>query len=395
MIATPRHNCRLCDGHLRPALSLGEQYLVTFPQKVDQCLPKAPLDLVQCVDCNLLQLGHTAQPDLLFRQFWYRTGINQTMKDAMCDVVDTGLEYKSEGVWLDIGANDGYLLTQLPNEHKWTKIACEPALNFTAQLQEHCDHVIPDYFSSDHDCLKNKTRGACDVITSCACFYDVDDPNAFVGHIKKALAPGGVWINQLNDSPTMLKTNAFDSVVHEHLCYYDIPNLVKLYSRHGLTITRVRFNEVNGGSIRVMAHHDFDASQKILLHELPRCRPEKVEGFAKRVVRWKEVMQEWIDGLKHPLWGVGASTKGSTMLQYLDRSAQFVGVADRNPDKVGKLMVGSWVPITDEPTFRRADPKYAVVFPYSFKREILEREKFLRETGTTFIFPLPEIEMVL
>jgi NDP-4-keto-2,6-dideoxyhexose 3-C-methyltransferase len=393
MIFKKRDTCRVCAGALSPILSLGDQYLVRFPEKLDETLPKAPLSLMQCQGCNLLQLEHTTNPDLLFREFWYRSSVNQTMRDALQDVVDDALRYVRKGTWLDIGANDGFLLSCLPEG--WTKIACEPALNFKPMLEEHADHVIADYFSSDHDCLKDKTRGACDVITSVACFYDVDDPNQFVSDIVKALAPGGVWINQLNDSPTMLKANAFDSICHEHLAYYDIHTLAELYRRHGLIVSKISFNDINGGSIRVFAHKEVSGLRSLFLGDVPKCSPEQAQAFAKRTVRWKQEMGNLLSGIKGGIYGYGASTKGAVLLQYLDCDDMFIAVADRNPLKWGKLMVGSWIPIVDEAMFRKARPSHALVLPWAFANEFSERETEARAGGTAFVWPLPEIRIEL
>lgn len=393
MIATKRTTCRLCGEPFHPVLSLGNQYLVRFPDKIDEELPKAPLNLVQCDACNLLQLEHTTHPDLLFREFHYRSSVNQTMRDALQDVVDDALRFVRGGTWLDIGANDGYLLSCLPEG--WTKIACEPALNFKPLLEEHADHVIADYFTADHEVLKDKTRGACDVITSIACFYDVDDPNAFVSDIAKSLAPGGVWINQLNDSPTMLHRNAFDSVCHEHLVYYDLHNLAQLYARHGLVITKISFNEINGGSVRVFAHHEKAGLQALGLRDVPQIKPESAQAFAARVVRWREEMRGLIHSWKGGVWGYGASTKGAVLLQYLNCSDRFVAIADRNPLKHGKMMVGSWVPIVGEAEMRAARPYHALVLPWSFVGEFSDREAEARANGTAFVWPLPDIRVQL
>lgn len=394
MVATAIKNCRLCGGDLRDVLSLGNQYLVRFPDKIDETLPRAPLNLVQCTQCDLLQLEHTTVPDLLFREFFYKSGINQSMRDALQDIVDDGLAHsKQGGVWLDIGANDGTLLSCLPEN--WERIACEPALNFAPQLEEMAQHVIADYFSADHECLTKMGRGRCDVITAAAMFYDLDDPNGFLKDINRALTPGGVFINQLNDSPTMIKQNAFDAVCHEHLVYYDLHNLAELYRRHGLVVTKISFNDTNGGSVRVFAHKEVAGLKPLPLRDVPRVQERDAELFAQRTARWKQEFGNYLRGLKHGAWAYGASTKGTALLQYLECNEMFVAVADRNPSKAGKMMVGSWLPITDEVTMRKARPEHAVVLPWGFRKEFIEREQTARESGTALVFPLPNIEVVL
>jgi len=384
----PRLTCRACgDAGLQPILSLGEQYLVRFPKDIDLDLPRAPLNLVRCGFCGLLQLGETVDPDLLFKRFWYRTSINDSMRLAMKDIVRHGLEYHDGGSWLDIGANDGYLLSCVPGA--FTKIACEPAQNLEDRLHDVADLVISDYFTPD------KVDRQCQVITSVAMFYDLDNPGEFVAGVAKCLSEDGIWINQLNDSPTMLKANAFDSICHEHLCYYDVHTLKTLYAAHGLTLTEIRFNDVNGGSVRTIARK---SGMSLGLLDVPKVRLEDCEAFAERTQRWKQMATDLIRGplaLGGPLWVLGASTKGAVLLQYLDCDDAFIGVADRNPDKAGCLMVGSWLPITDELTLRSEKPKYGLVLPWAFRNEIVAREAALRRSGTTLIFPLPSLEFVL
>jgi NDP-4-keto-2,6-dideoxyhexose 3-C-methyltransferase len=389
---TKRTSCRACGaGSITHVLDLGIQYLPRFVKEPDQTLPKAPLHLVRCAACGLLQLEHTVNPDLLYREFWYRSGINQTMREALGNLVANGIRYVSEGRWLDIGANDGYLLSRVPIS--FHKTACEPALNFRADLEEHADEAVMEYFS--HEAVDGKTFT---MITSAAMFYDLDDPGHFLDSIRLSLEPGGFWINQLNDSPTMIKANAFDSICHEHLCYYDLWTLQGLYKRHGLTIVDLSFNDVNGGSARVTARRTADVmdGEPMSLLGVPKLGSAEVEGFAARTEAWRDVFGAMIEHLTGAIWCYGASTKGSTLLQYLGSTVGLVtAVADRNPMKHGLKMVGTWHPIRSEAEFRETRPSYAIVLPWAFKSEFDERERTTRARGTKFIYPLPDISVVL
>ena len=400
-LSTRRENCRSCGtGRLSPVLSLGNQFLVNFVPQICMGAPRSPLNLMRCGSCGLLQLEHTVSPDMLYREFWYRSSVNETMRDALEDVVKTGLLFHHSGTWLDIGANDGYLLSKVPPG--FTRIACEPALNFREELEKVADHVIAGFFSADHECLyrahrHDRARGACDVITSAAMFYDLDDPNAFVADIASSLSENGVWINQLNDSPTMLAKNAFDAICHEHLCYYDVHALEALYRRHGLTIIGVTYNDVNGGSIRVVAEKGGYKTRSIVLHEHRQVSERDAEQFALRTAKWKRNMTDLVTGslaYDKRMWLYGASTKGCALLQYLDLNEAFVGIADRNPRKFGKLMTGSWIPVRPEHEMRAEKPRYVVVLPWAFRNEFVVRETELLESGTTMLFPLPTIEFV-
>jgi len=392
-VYTERRTCRAChEPSLQPVLDLGNQFLVNFVDQPDPNLPRAPLHLHRCSSCGLLQLGHTVNPELLYREFWYRSGINESMRLALREVVSEGLLYASSGRWLDIGANDGYLLSQLPKQFE--RIACEPAMNLREDLFRVTENVISDFFKADHHLLEKK----CDVITSVAMFYDLDDPDRFVADIAKTLSKTGVWINQLNDSPTMLKQNAFDAVCHEHLCYYDVQALSRMYNRHGLVIVSVKYNDVNGGSVRICAKHADTVlrGENAMWHGV--VTEKNAKDFAGRVGKWKERMLDLIHGplvQRGALWCYGASTKGCALLQYLDTPGSFRAIADRNPAKFGKHMTGTWLKVTNEEEMRAERPPYALVLPWGFEGEFNVRERPLMNDGACLVYPLPNIKIVL
>lgn len=395
-----RTDCRSCKGTLlQKIIHLGTQYLVNFVPDIDVSLPKAPLTLMRCDGCGLLQLQHTVNPELLFRDFWYRSGINQSMRDALVDVVKSveKVRPEGEGVWLDIGANDGFLLSKVPDSY--LRIAVEPARTFTDELRKIADHVVSDFFTAEPDAFYNaKGKGRCDVITSAAMFYDVDDPDAFVADIAKVMSPNGVWVNQLNDSPTMLERNAFDAICHEHLCYYDIFSLKALYERHGLVITQVSYNDVNGGSIRVFATKKRAGVYGIPMLGFKSCSLADCLRFADRVKKWKVRFTDFMRGamaMHGPIWLYGASTKGSVLLQYLESAAHFAGIADRNPTKHGLKMAGTWIPVVPEDEMRAQSPRFVIGLPWAFADEFVKREREMLDNGTTFCFPLPDIRFVL
>jgi len=387
-IYTERSNCRVCEGQLENVIDFGNHYLTRFINEKDDSLPRAPLRLARCNLCGLLQLHEVVDPDLVYRQYWYRSGINQTMQRALLNLVRDGAAWHKSGTWVDIGANDGTLLKFVP--HSFNRIAYEPALNFKAELHEAADLVILDYFRADPG-LRDVQ-----VITSAAMFYDLDKPDEFVADIATALAPDGVWINQLNDAPTMIRDNAWDGVCHEHNVYYDLPNLEALYQRHGLKILRVAYNDVNGGSMRVTAARTEHRSPGLPSAD-PRDTPtpQQVLRFANRAQRWKQRMLRLAEVLPKPLYGYGASTKGGTLLQYLDIPDLLTAVAERNQLKWGLVQAGVWSPIISEESMREQSPGTLLVLPWAFRAEFIEREEELLAKGTTMLFPLPRIEMVL
>lgn len=387
--------CRMCgDKNLELVLSLGEQYVIGFVKERDDGLPKAPLELVRCHGCGLLQLLHSTQPSLMWGDtYGYKSSVNETMREALSDLVadahhqaDTCCDTKA--TWLDIGANDGFLISQVPSTYR--KIACEPVTQFHALLEEHADQVVPGFFSAD------AVNEPCDVITSAAMFYDLDDPNSFVEGIAQVLNKGGVWVNQLTSTRAMMQKTDLANIVHEHRFFPDESNLRRLYDRHGLAITSISYNDVNGGSMRITAQNKADA--KRTAPEVPALTNVEVADFVERTRRWKELMGWIVDAMAmagRSIWGYAASTKGATLLQFLDKSEFIVGIADRNHQKEGLMMPGVWVPITSEATMRQARPDVLFGLAWGFKTGMLEREAELRRSGTAFLWPMPEISFTL
>jgi hypothetical protein len=385
-VSTARKECRLCGGSLQVVLQLGDQYLPRFVEKKNLSLPKAPLNLARCSTCGLLQLGDVIDPDLLYREFWYRSGMNATMKSALREIVHEGLVYQDGGNWLDIGANDGTLLAEVPDTFK--KTSCEPARNFEEDLRAVSDTVVLDYFRPEH------YPRPFNVITSAAMFYDLDDPDFFVTGISRVLSLDGVWINQLNEASVMLAKNAWDGICHEHQVYYDLPNLRALYARHGLEIIGLSTNDVNGGSIRVVAGHSGKyRTGDTLGFSTPT--EEEVVHFSRRTFLWRHLFNRVVDILPRPVYGYGASTKGGTLLQYLLRDGFMEAIADRNPLKHGLVQSGVWTPIIGEEEMRERGPGSLLIMPWAFRTEFLQREEELRNKGTVMVMPLPNPEIVL
>ncbi|MBM3295583.1 MAG: class I SAM-dependent methyltransferase [Candidatus Aminicenantes bacterium] len=401
METVTRTTCRLCGAaRLREVFSLGEQYINDFVprERIGEGL-KAPLDLVLCESCSLLQLKHTAPQELLYaRYYWYRSGVTDTMKRALRDITEAveGLvELKSGDVVLDIGANDGTLLASyaVPG---LKRVGCEPADNLIGWLREKADHVIHDFWSYErYRKLAEETPfGPAKVITAIGMFYDLEDPNQFIKDAQRALAPDGVFVAQLMCLASMLKKNDIGNICHEHLEYYSLESLKFLFERNGLEIFKIEENDVNGGSYRIFARHDRGTG--IAFGE--KFTPQDLLDFGRRIEenrrRCVEFIQREVAGGKK-VYVYGASTKGNVILQYYGLDGRWItAAAERSPEKWGKYTVGTWIPIVSEEEARRAQPDYFLVLPWAFFEEFYRREEAWRRKGGRFIVPLPEFRVV-
>jgi hypothetical protein len=399
---TIKHDsCRLCaSDQLEDAFSLGEQYINDF---VDKDKVKAgitaPLDLVMCKQCSLIQLRHTAPQELLYsRHYWYRSGVTQTMRDALRDVsatVERMVDLKSNDVVLDIGANDGTLLAsfEVPG---LIKVGCEPANNLIEMLSKHTEYVMHDFWSSEryNQLAQGWGIGKAKIITALGMFYDLDDPNSFINDIQKTLAEDGIFVAQLMCLASMLQKNDLGNICHEHIEYYSYASLKYMFEKNGLEIFKIEENAVNGGSYRIFARHLDKGSIDFSEH----CSMSDLLDFKKRIDDSRDKCVSFIkDEVKKgkTVFVYGASTKGNVILQYygLDHTL-ITAAAERSPEKWGKYTIGTGIPIISEEEARKAQPDYFLVLPWAFFNEFYEREVEWRRKGGKFILPLSEFRVV-
>ena len=416
-MVTTHSKCRICKStKLFPLLSLGDLYVSEFVSSDEDVTIKAPLDLVMCDlesgGCGLVQLRHTVAPEQLYRNYWYRSFTNESMRVALAEIVHCAediISLESKDIVLDIGCNDGTLLRAY-RAHGIRRIGFEPSRNLLVFAQQGNDLIINDFFNAKafrREIPKEKAK----VITTIAMFYDLEDPNSFVADICECLHPSGVWINQLSYLPSMLEQNAFDNICHEHLEYYTLTVFANLVGQHGLEVFDVELNDVNGGSFRVFVRHKgtkvgttdgfgparvealmhFENHLGIAKHDLYAAFSDRVQKAQKQLMGF--VRSELARGKK--IYGYGASTKGNTLLQFYGLDVTLIpAIADRNSDKWGKRTVGTNIPIISEEQARREQPDYLLVLPWHFLNNFQEREHEFLAAGGKFIVPLPSFRIV-
>jgi SAM-dependent methyltransferase len=422
MNVTVRQSCRLCGSTaLKPVLDLGEQFLATFfiSKENESRRPtrKVPLELVRCNpeddedSCGLVQLKHTYPAELMYAEYWYLSGVNQTMRDALLDIstsICKVAELKAGDTVIDIGCNDGTLLKSYPVEGL-DKIGFDPAQNVALQFAGEPFERVVDFFNSDAFFSRRSDKKAM-AVTSIAMFYDLDDPAEFVGNISEVLDDEGVWILQMADLPNMLENNMFDNICHEHLCYYHYAPMKYLFDMHGLKIIDVEMNDINGSSYRFYIGKNSrktpiseDAQKRIAALQTKEFNEAydtdaPYERFTKQIEKNKEELIGFLtkaksDGKK--VFVYGASTKGNVLLQYFGITADLVPFAlERNEKKWGLKTLGSDIPIISEEEGRAMNPDYLLVLPYHFMNEMLKRETEFTDRGGKFIVPVPTIHLL-
>jgi len=250
--------CRSCGSlDLKEAFSLGKISLACFGPQSEKPT-KIPLSLLLCQNCHLLQLKETTNPHLIWNsEYGYFSGINKTMRQELREIALSAeklINLKAGDTVLDIGCNDGTLLNSFRTE-KIHRVGFDPCRNLIAaasRLLSKYGPKIPLFYGIFRKgILFQKIKEKAKVITAIAMFYDLDNPNQFLEDIYQCLDDRGIFIIQQNYLPEMIRRQALDNIVHEHLTYYSLLSLESLLNRHNLEIFDLKLNSINGGSFRI------------------------------------------------------------------------------------------------------------------------------------------------
>lgn len=403
--------CRICGNtHLVRVLDLGEQMLTgVFPSEKDKNITVGPLRLVKCTGgseaCGLLQLEHSYDLGEMYGEnYGYRSGLNASMVKHLHGKVEAILERVDLGegdLVVDIGSNDSTTLQAYPTSGP-ILVGMDPTGVKFQKYYPPRIQLIPDFFSSS--LLKERFPGKkAKVITSFSMFYDLENPTAFMREIHEVLADDGVWVFEQSYMPTMLETNSYDTVCHEHLEFYALRQIKWMTDRVGFRILDVELNDVNGGSFSItVSKSDGDKSvppsvQKILDAEreigLDTLAP--YEAFADCAAKSKQDLLKFIETAQaegKKVAALGASTKGNVLLQYCGMAEKDIFcIGDVNPDKFGCYTPGTWIPIIPEDELLAMKPDYLIVLPWHFRKFFLENKKFSK---SKLVFPLPKLEIL-
>ena len=406
--------CRICyNQKLIKIIDLKDQFIQSSFIKKNSPKPykkKIPLQLVLCKKCSLVQLLHTVDKNILYKNYWYESGINSTMRLHLKKLAHEAIKLiknqkKININILDIGCNDGTLLKCFPKNIE--RYGIDPS-QIIRKIKNNKIKIIQDFFPPRRNqVLKDKKF---DLISSIAMFYDLDDPNIFVKNIKSKLKKNGVWIFELSYLIDMLKLNSFDTICLEHLEYYSLHSLNFLMKKHKLKIFKISKNSINGGSIRCFVTHkdnlsydkktNYNLFNKLLLKEKRlKIRDKYIyDKFVLSINNIKKKLLYKINNIlknKETIYILGASTKGNTILQFLGIDNKIIPYAiERNKEKIGAKTIGSNIKIVSEKFAKQNEPDYKLVLPWHFKKEIIEREIDYLKKGGNLIFPLPNLSIV-
>ena len=397
--------CRSCDSTaLSIFLSLGNLPLsdgfLEARQLVDN-EPRYPLDVAFCATCSLVQILETVPPEELFgADYPYFSSFTDTLlRHSEANVKERIAERKlgSDSLVVELASNDGYLL-QYYKADGVPVLGIDPAPGPVAAARAKGIDTLEAFFGLDF-AKKLATEGRrADVIHANNVLAHVADTNGFVAGIATLLKDDGVAVIECPYVKELIEHGEFDTIYHEHLCYFSVTALRALFSRHGLHITRVVPLSIHGGSLRVFVEkqnrpeqsvHDYIESEQ----RLGLDRRDYYADFSNRVNQIRTELNELLQGLKERkarIVGYGAAAKGTIMLNYVGIGQETLDfVADRNTHKQGRYIPGVRLPISSPERVLAEQPDYVLILPWNFKDEIMAQQAEYRRRGGKFIVPVP------
>ncbi len=408
--------CRVCGGlSIKPFFDLGDQPLAnSLPASAGEKENFYPLSLSFCTDCNLVQLNHTVDPKILFSQYVWVTGTSKTANDFSEKFYKELIARRGSekgGYVLEVASNDGTFLRPFMRDG-YVVLGIDPAKNIAEIANKNGVPTEPLFFANDIAKDIVEKRGQASMIFARNVLAHVANPHDFTEGMYAALADDGVLAIEVHYAKIILEGLHYDSIYHEHLCYFTLKSLEKLLGDHGLYVFDVIASPISGGAMIVYARKTkTEPSERVYEYRNQEKESKTNElaswqEFAKRSFAHKEKLLEKLGEIKKKLLGIledkkmrvvgwGSSARSSTMLNFCGVDSRMLPVIiDLNPLKQGRWTAGTRIPIAQPEAVLGLKPDYVLILAWNFADEIMEMLKTKYNFRGRCIIPLPEFKVV-
>ncbi|MBU2100061.1 class I SAM-dependent methyltransferase [Candidatus Micrarchaeota archaeon] len=404
--------CRICNSsNLSEYLDLGKTPLANSlvrPENKDKKEIFFPLKVLFCNNCFLSQLSIVVDPEILFKDYVYRSSVSKTFQNH-CNQMAKELKKRFEKenlLVLDIASNDGCLLQEFKKQG-FKVIGVEPAVNISKIANENKIQTINAFWDLDTAKKVLEEFGKVNVITATNVLAHVDEVSSFVSAMHYVLDDNGLIVIEVPYAENLIEKNQFDTIYHEHLSYFIFRPLIELFERNNFKVIDVQKVDIHGGTLRVFAAKK-TSSRKInenaiqqLLKEEKSKNLYKIETYFQLAKNTEKIKFDLVSLLKEikeknqKTAAYGASAKGSTLLNYCNIGTDFIDfIIDDTPEKQNLLTPGKHIPIFPRSFLEENKTDFLLLLSWNFAKEFISKTAEHRKKGGKYILPIPEVKVI-
>lgn len=405
-------HCRFCNAVLQDVfLDLGLSPLANSYVPAERLATGEmffPLKVYVCRQCLLVQLEVFETPENIFSDYAYFSSYSDSWLEHARRYSENVIErfgITGDSFVVEIASNDGYLLRNFI-AHNIPVLGIEPAANVAEAAIARGIPTVVQFFGNDLAVELARTRGRADLIIGNNVLAHVPQLNDFVAGLKRLLNAQGVITMEFPHLLRLMESNQFDTIYHEHFSYFSVFAVQRVFAAHELTIFDIEELPTHGGSLRIYASHASDSSKPRSARvadleareaALGLDRLDGYAGFAPRVIDTKSKVLSFLIAAHREgkrVAAYGAAAKGNTLLNYCGVHTDFIEyVVDRSPEKQGKYLPGTRIPIREPDHVRSTRPDYLLILPWNIKDEVIEQMSYIRSWGGRFVVPIPEVRV--